>query len=830
MMIRLWQTTLRSNLLFPTCKGVPFLKLWLSTSCYLLHSHEVSCIGTLSHGTYERNREIDFEILFNACTTLEVAKRLHALLIVSGEVQSIFVATRLVNIYSHLGDVSSSRDIFNEVPRKDAYTWNSMVSAYVRNRRFSEAVECAYEMLSSADARPDFHTFPPVLKACNSLLDGTRLHCWILKLGLEWDVFVAASLVHMYCRFGFSGSAYLIFKDMPNRDMGCWNSMISGFCQNGNAEAALSILGDMGLAGVEMDSVTVATVLSICAQMNDILHGALIHLFVIKHGLEFNVFVSNALINMYAKFGELKCAQNVFDHMDVRDLVSWNSIIAAYEQNYYPYDALKFFHQMQSNKVKPDLLTIVSLSSSVAQTKDFISSKTIHGYIMRRCWIMEDTVVGNGVVDMYAKLGIIDSALKVFEELPRKDVISWNTMITGYAQNGFASEAIEVFCRMKENNDLTLNQGTWVSIIPAYAHLGALRDGMRVHGHVLKEGLDSDVFVSTCLIDLYGKCGRLGEALSLFYEASKETSVPWNAIISCHGLHGLGETSLRLFRDMLNVGVKPDHVTFLSLLTACSHSGLVDQGKWCFHVMQQEYGIKPTLKHYGCMVDLFGRAGLLEIAYNFIDSMPLRPDASIWGALLGACKIHGNVEMGRKASSHLFEIDSENVGYYVLLSNLYANFGHWEGVGEVRSLARNRGLWKTPGWSSIELNNRIEVFYTGSQSHPQCEEIYKELAILNAKIKGLGYTPDYSFVLQDVEDDEKENILAGHSERLAIVYGILNTPPKTSIRIFKNLRVCGDCHSVTKFISKLTEREIIVRDSNRFHHFKDGLCSCGDYW
>ncbi|KAL0336238.1 UNVERIFIED_CONTAM: Pentatricopeptide repeat-containing protein [Sesamum radiatum] len=310
---------------------------------------------------------------------------------------------------------------------------------------------------------------------------------------------------------------------------------------------------------------------------------------------------------------------------------------------------------------------------------------------------------------------------------------------------------------------------------------------MRVHGHVLKEGLDSDVFVSTCLIDLYGKCGRLGEALSLFYEASKETSVPWNAIISCHGLHGLGETSLRLFRDMLNEGIKPDHVTFLSLLTACSHSGLIDQGKWCFHVMQQEYGIKPTLKHYGCMVDLFGRAGLLETAYNFI---------------------------------------AKNVGYYVLLSNLYANFGHWEGVGEVRSLARGRGLWKTPGWSSIELNNRIEVFYTGSQSHPQCEEIYKELAILNAKIKSLGYTPDYSFVLQDVEDDEKETILSSHSERLAIVYGILNTPPKTSIRIFKNLRVCGDCHSVTKFISKLMEREIIVRDSNRFHHFKDGLCSC----
>ncbi|KAK6160120.1 hypothetical protein DH2020_003501 [Rehmannia glutinosa] len=613
----------------------------------------------------------------------------------------------------------------------------------------------------------------------------------------------------MYCRFGFVDNAYTIFKDMPFRDMGCWNSMISGFCQNGNAKEALNILDDMIMEAIEMDSVTVATILSTCAQMNDILRGMVIHLFAIKHGLEFNVFVSNALINMYAKFGYLKCAQNVFDHMDVRDLVSWNSIIAAYEQNDYPHDALKFFHLMKLNKVQPDLLTLVSLSSCVAQTKDVLCGKSVHGFIIRRCWITKDTVTGNGVVDMYAKLGDIGSARKAFEELPSKDVISWNTMITGYGQNGFASEAINVYRWMKESENVKPNQGTWVSILPAYAHLGALRDGMRIHGQVIKENLDLDVFVGTCLIDLYGKCGRLIEAMSLFYEVPRETSVPWNAIISCHGLHGLGETSLKLFEDMLNEGVEPDHVTFLSLLTACSHSGLVDQGRWCFHAMQQEYGFKPTLKHYGCMVDLFGRAGQMEIAYNFIESMPMKPDASIWGALLGACRIHGNVEMGRKASSRLFELDSENVGYYVLLSNLYANFGRWEGVDEVRSLARDRGLSKTPGWSSIELNNRIEVFYTGNQSHPQSEEIHKELAILNAKIKGLGYIPDFSFVLQDVEDDEKENILTSHSERLAIMYGILNTPPKTCIRIFKNLRVCGDCHNVTKFISKLTERRLL---------------------
>ncbi|KAK4477985.1 hypothetical protein RD792_017250 [Penstemon davidsonii] len=705
-----------------------------------------------------------------------------------------------------------------------------MVSAYVRNGHFSEAVKCVYEMLSIPDVRPDHYTFPPVLKACNSILDGTRLHCWISKLGFDWDVFVSASLVHMYCRFGFSCMGHKIFKAMPFRDMGCWNSVISGFCQNGNAKDALSILDEMRLEGVKMDSVTVATILPICALMNDILNGMLIHLYVIKHGLESGVFVSNALINMYAKFGKLACAQRIFDNMEVRDLVSWNSIVAAYEQNDCPHNALGFFHQMTLDKFHPDLLTLVSLSSSIAQTKDCLGGKSVHGYIIRRCWITKDIVIGNAVVDMYAKLGIIEYAREVFEELPRKDLISWNTIIGGYAQNGFASEATEVYKIMKECDNLTPNEGTWVCILPAYAHLGALRDGMRIHGHVLKKGINLDVFVATCLIDLYGKCGMLSETLSLFHEVPKDTSVPWNAMISFHGLHGHGGTSLKLFTDMLDEGVKPDKVTFLSLLSACSHSGLVDQGKWCFDMMQQMYGIKPTLQHYGCMVDLYGRAGLLDKAYNIIESMPMRPDSSIWGALLGACRIHGNVEMGKMASSRVFGLDSEDAGYYVLLSNIYANFGRWEGVDEVRSLARDKGLRKTPGWSSIELNNTIEVFYTGNQSHPQWKQIHKELAIVNAKIKGIGYIPDYSFVLQDVEDDEKENILNSHSERLAIVYGILNTHPKASIRIYKNLRVCGDCHNVTKFISKLTEREIVVRDSNRFHHFKDGYCSCGDYW
>ncbi|KAM1482641.1 hypothetical protein TB2_034222 [Malus domestica] len=817
--------------LVPTCRGRHVSKFLSSHRlCCQSFSSATNTLQLPSDGFANDNRNDNIDFLFHSCTNVHHAKQLHAYLVVLGKSQNIFLAAKLVNRYAYLGDLSFSRRTFDSIPRKDVYTWNSMVSAYVRSGRFREALDCFSQFSLTSDLHPDFYTFPPVLKACENLVDGKKIHCRVLKLGFEWDVFVAASLIHMYSRFGFIYVARKLFDDMPFRDTGSWNAMISGFCQNANAADALDVLVEMRMEGIKMDRVTVASLLTACAQSNDISSGMLIHLYVIKHGLDFDLFVCNALINMYSKFGSLGHARRVFDQMEVRDLVSWNSIVAAYEQNNDPITALELFNAMQLRGIQPDFLTLVSLASILAQLSDSEKSKSVHGFILRRDWFVEDVVIGNAVVDMYAKLGAIDSARTVFEGLPTKDAVSWNTLITGYAQNGHASEAIEVYRMMQQCKEIIPNHGTWVSILPAYTHVGALQQGMKVHGRVIKNRVYSDVFVGTCLIDMYGKCGRLDDALFLFSQVPRKSSVPWNALISCHGVHGHGEKALQLFNDMLDEGVKPDHVTFVSLMAACSHSGLVNEGQSFFHTMQEQYGIKPSLKHYGCMVDLLGRAGHLNKAYSFIENMSVRPDATVWGALLGACRIHGNVEMGKIASERLFEVDSENVGYYVLLSNIYANFGKWEGVEKVRSLARNRGLTKTPGWSSIEVNNNVDVFYTANQSHPKCEEIYEKLRDLTARMKSLGYIPDLSFVLQDVEDDEKEHILNSHSERLAIAFGIISTAPKTPIRIFKNLRVCGDCHNATKFISVITEREIIVRDSNRFHHFKDGTCSCGDYW
>ena len=623
-----------------------------------------------------------------------------------------------------------------------------------------------------------------------------------------------------------------MFDEMPERDLPAWNAMLSGLCRNARAAEAVGLFGRMVEEGVAGDMVTISSVLPMCALLGDRVLALVMHVYAVKHGLDKELFVCNALIDVYGKLGMLEDALWVFDGMECRDLVTWNSIISGYEQGGQVASAVKMFRGMMDTGVSPDVLTLVSLASAIAQCGDGCSGKSVHCYLMRRGWDVGDIIAGNAIVDMYAKLSKIEAAQRMFDIMPVRDAVSWNTLITGYTQNGLANEAIVTYGHMQKDEGLKAIQGTFVSVLPAYSHLGALQQGMRTHALSIKIGLSMDVYVGTCLIDLYAKCGKLADAMLFFEKMPRRSTGPWNAIMAGLGVHGHGAKALSLFSQMQQEGIKPDHVTFVSLLAACSHAGLVDQGRSFFDMMQITYGIIPIAKHYACMVDMLGRAGQLDEAFDFIQNMPIKPDSAVWGALLGACRIHGNVEMGKVASQKLFELDPENVGYYVLMSNMYAKVGKWDGVHEVRSLVRRQNLQKIPGWSSIEVKRSVNVFYSGNQTepHPQHEEIQAELRNLLAKMRAIGYIPDCSFVLQDVEEDEKEQILNNHSERLAIAFGIINTPSRTPLHIYKNLRVCGDCHNATKYISKITEREIIVRDSNRFHHFKDGHCSCGDFW
>jgi pentatricopeptide repeat protein len=379
-------------------------------------------------------------------------------------------------------------------------------------------------------------------------------------------------------------------------------------------------------------------------------------------------------------------------------------------------------------------------------------------------------------------------------------------------------------------SDVALDSVTLVNVLPACANLAALQCCKHIHCYIIVRGFELDVRVVNALIDAYAKCGSLQPARQLFDKMSKRDVVSWNVMIAGYGMDGCGEAAIALFEQMQQTGMKPDEITFIGVLSACSHAGLVDEGCRYFNRMQQDYAIPPTLEHYASMADLLGRAGLLDEARELIETMPIQPDAAVWGALLGACRIHGSVELGERVAGCLFELDPENAGCYVLLSNIYAAASQWEDARKVRVTMKERGVKKPSGCSLIEINYRIHKFIAGDRSHPQSENIYATLETLAEQIKEAGYVTQPNFVLHDVEEEVKEHMLCSHSEKLAIVFGIISTGHGTPIRITKNLRVCGDCHSATKYISKIVRREIIVRDGRRFHCFKGGLCSCRDYW
>ncbi|KAL6143047.1 hypothetical protein ACLB2K_053745 [Fragaria x ananassa] len=342
-------------------------------------------------------------------------------------------------------------------------------------------------------------------------------------------------------------------------------------------------------------------------------------------------------------------------------------------------------------------------------------------------------------------------------------------------------------------------------------------------------GMEENVIVSTSIIDMYCKCGRVDMARKAF-DCMKEKNVKtWSAMVAGYGMHGRAKEALEVFYKMISHGIKPNYITFVSLLNACSHAGLLEEGWYWFNTMNHEFGVKPGIEHYGCMVDLLGRAGDLTKAYNLIKGMTMKADSVVWGSFLGACRIHKNVKLAEISARKLFELDPNNCGYYILLSNIYADAGRWEDVEKMRVLMKNRGLAKLPGFSVVELKGMVHLFLVGDREHPQHKKIYEYLEKLTIKLQEVGYAPDMASVLHDVDEEEKEMTLRVHSEKLAVAFGIMNTVPGTTIQIIKNLRVCADCHTVIKLISKVMNREIVVRDSKRFHHFKDGLCSCGDF-
>lgn len=429
----------------------------------------------------------------------------------------------------------------------------------------------------------------------------------------------------------------------------------------------------------------------------------------------------------------------------------------------------------------------------------------------------------------YSKCGDVESARKVFDEMPERNLVTWSIMISGYARNGHFDKAMELF-HLLEEEGVMANETVMVSVISSCAHLGALELGERAHDYVLKNDLAMNVILGTAIVDMYAKCGSIEKAIRVFEELRERDSLSWTALIAGLAMHGFAEKAVFYFLEMIKSGLTPRDITFTAVLSACSHGGLVERGLEIFESMKRDYGVEPRLEHYGCMVDLLGRAGKLAEAEKFALEMPTKPNAPIWGALLGACRIHKNAEIAERVGKLLIELLPEHSGYYVLLSNIYARANKWENVENMRQLMKDKRVKKPPGFSLIEIDKKIHKFTMGDFTHPEMKKIERMWEEILRKIRLAGYTGNTADAFFDIDEEEKESALHRHSEKLAIAFGIMKTNAGTTIRIVKNLRVCEDCHTATKLISKVYGRELIVRDRNRFHHFREGACSCTDYW
>ncbi|KAL3537791.1 hypothetical protein ACH5RR_001157 [Cinchona calisaya] len=769
-------------------------------------------------------------ILLELCTSMKELQQFLPLVFKNGLYNEHLFQTKLISLFCKFGSLNDAVKVFEPVQDKIDPVYHTMLKGHVCHSSLASTFSF-YSGMMSEGVVPVVYNFTYLLKACAESFNvnaGKKIHGQLIVNGFSSNIYAMTSVMNLYAKCGVMADAYKMFERMPERDLVCWNTVIAGYAQNGLPKRAMKLfLQTQELEGHRPDEVTVISILPACASLGSLRIGKSVHGYVVRGGFQSFVNVETALIDMYAKCGLLETARLIFDRMNYKTVVSWNTMIDGYAQGGNSEEALKLFDRMLNEKLRPSNVTIMAALHACAELGDLHRGQEIHALI-NQLGLGSDISVTNSLISMYCKCKRVDIANELFEKLQGKTLVSWNAIILGYAQHGHVNKALSLFCEMQMKN-IKPDSFTMVSVISGVSDLSVLQQAKWIHGIAIRNYSDKEIFVMTALVDMYAKCGAVYTARKLFDMTQEKHVTTWNAMIDGYGTHGFGEEAVELFDEMRKGHTKPNNVTFLSIISACSHAGFVEKGRQYFAIMREEYSLEPSVDHYGAMVDLLGRAGRLDEAWRFIQSMPVKPGINVYGAMLGACKIHKNVDFGEKAAEKLFELGPDDGGYHVLLANIYAMASMWDKLAKVRTLMEKTGIQKTPGCSLVDLKNEIHSFYSGSTRHPQSKRIYSYLKILIDKIKVAGYVPDTNSI-HDVEDDVQEQLLHTHSEKLAIAFGLLNTKPGTPIHIRKNLRVCVDCHNATKYISLVTKREIIVRDMRRFHHFKEGICSCGDYW
>nr|GMC93955.1 pentatricopeptide repeat-containing protein At3g24000, mitochondrial [Ipomoea batatas] len=775
-----------------------------------------------------------FTAVITSCGSLEDNSLGHQVLgqvVKSGFDDNVSVANALISMFGNFNFVKEAYWVFEGMTDRDTISWNSMISVLAHNQLCEEAFRCFYFMRRDHD---DINstTLSSLLSACGSVDNinhGRGIHGLVMKLGWYSNICVCNTLLSMYADALRYSEAENLFQNMAEKDLISWNSMMAGYVLKGDYFNALKVFTELLHLGNSVNHVTFASALAACSDAEYLTEGKIVHGLVMTSGLQENLIVGNALVTLYGKCGMMFEAEKVFFKMPEKELVTWNALIGGYADNNETINVVRTFKLMRESGEPANYITIINALGSCSSLFDLLNTgMPLHGYIIVNGF-EKDEYVRNSLIAMYGECGDLKSSNFIFDEVVNKSFVTWNVMVSANAHHGHWEEALKLLLNMQRAK-VELDQFSLSSGLSAAANLGSLEEGQQLHCLATKLGFDAYHYIINATMDMYGKCGELTYVLKMPPKPNMRSRLSWNILMSTFARHGLFNEARDTFHEMLKHGAKPDHVTFVSLLSACSHGGLVDEGLTHFASMTTDFGVPVAIEHCVCIVDLLGRSGRLAEAEAFIKEMSVPPNDFIWRSLLAACRMHGHAALAKKATDYLLKSNPTDDSAYVLYSNVCATSGRWQDVQNVRAKMELGNIKKQPSCSWVKMKDKICTFGIGDQSHPLSEQIYDKVGELRKKIKEAGYVPDTSFALHDTDEEQKEHNLWSHSERLALAYALIATPKGSKLRIFKNLRVCGDCHSVYKLVSNIVRREIILKDPYRFHHFSGGKCSCGDYW
>ncbi|XP_059644898.1 putative pentatricopeptide repeat-containing protein At3g25970 [Cornus florida] len=681
-------------------------------------------------------------LIGNSVAYLAKVSVTHCRAIKLGTITDTYTANNILSGYAKCGKLGIAHQVFDEIPDRDTVSWNSMISGYVNRGKFESAWETLKTMKRCGFAVDD-HTFGSILKgvAYVGFVElGQQAHSIVLKAGYGGNVYSASALLDMYAKCDRVEDAHIVFQRMPERNSVSWNALIAGYAKVGDRETSFWLLDCMEQEGAGIDDATFASLLTLLDDPEFYKLTMQVHAKIIKHGLVSDNTVCNATITAYSECGSIEDAKQVFDAaIGTRDLVTWNSMLAAYLAHDQGALAFKLFLEMQGLGIEPDIYTYTSIISACFEEAHPNQGKSFHALVIKG-GLEQSTSISNSLIAMYLKSNskYMEDAIEIFESMEVKDRVSWNSILNGFSQYGLSEHVLKFFRQMR-SGPLEIDQYAISAVLRSCSDLATLRLGQQVHALALKSRLEPNDFVASSLIYMYSKCGILEDSRKSFEATTKDSSITWNSIIFGYAQHGQGKSALELFFLMRERNVKLDHITFVAVLTACSHIGLVEEGSNFLNSMESEYGIPLRMEHYACGIDLFGRAGCLDKAKALVEAMPFEPDAMVWKTLLGACRICGDIELATKVARRLLEIEPEEHCTYVLLSNIYGHLRRWDEKASVKRLMRERRVRKVPGCSWIEVKNEVHAFNAEDHSHPYCKEIYQVLGELLEEIKSLEY-------------------------------------------------------------------------------------------